>query len=50
VPSLGAGTPFKDVDPLVFAVPVSLLFTLVASLLSTKPSAGHLAACFPDGK
>ena len=23
VPSLGAGTPFKDVDPLVFAVPVS---------------------------
>jgi SSS family solute:Na+ symporter len=50
VPSLGAGTPFKDVDPLVFAVPVSLLFTLVASLLSTKPSAGHLAACFPDRK
>lgn len=50
VPSLGAGTPFKDVDPLVFAVPVSLLFTLVVSLLSTKPSAGHLAACFPDGK
>ena len=50
VPSLGAGTPFKDVDPLVFAVPVSLLFTLVASLLSMKPSAGHLAVCFPDGK
>lgn len=23
VPSLGAGTPFKNVDPLVFAVPVS---------------------------
>jgi Na+(H+)/acetate symporter ActP len=50
VPSLGAGTPFKNVDPLVFAVPVSLLFALVVSLLSTKPSAGHLAACFPDGK
>jgi hypothetical protein len=50
VPSLGAGTPFKDLDSLVFAVPVSLLFTLVASLLSMKPSAGHLAVCFPDGK
>ena len=47
VPSLGAGTPFKDVDPLVYAVPVSLLFTVVVSLFSRKVEALHLAACFP---
>ena len=50
VPSLGAGTPFKDVDPLVFAVPVSLLFSIVVSFFSKKPSAAHLAACFPAGR
>ena len=50
VPSLGAGTPFKDVDPLVFAVPISLAFTLIVSALSAKPSAAHLAACFPDDR
>lgn len=50
VPSLGAGTPFKDVDPLVFAVPVSLLFTLIVSAFSEKPGAGLLAKCFPDRK
>jgi len=48
VPSLGAGTPFKDIDPLVFAVPVSLLFTAVVSLFSQKVEAPHLAACFPE--
>jgi SSS family solute:Na+ symporter len=48
VPSLAAGTPLKDVDPLVFAVPVSLLFTIVVSFFSKKPDATHLAACFPD--
>jgi SSS family solute:Na+ symporter len=46
VPSLAAGTPLKDVDPLVFAVPVSLLFTVLVSLFSRKPDAAHLAACF----
>ena len=50
VPSLGAGTPFKDVDPLVYAVPVSLLFTLVVSAVSGKPHAAHLAVCFPERK
>ena len=50
VPSLGTGTPFKDVDPLVFAVPISLAFTLIVSALSAKPSAAHLAACFPDDR
>jgi SSS family solute:Na+ symporter len=48
VPSLGAGMPFKDVDPLVYAVPVSLLFTVVVSMLSKKPDASHLAECFPE--
>ncbi len=47
VTSLAAGTPLKDVDPLIFAVPVSLLFTVVVSLFSKKPDAAHLAACFP---
>lgn len=47
VPSLGAGMPLKDVDPLIYAVPVSLLFTLVVSCFSKRPDAAHLAACFP---
>lgn len=46
VPSLGTGTPLKDIDPLVFAVPVSLLFTVVVSFFSKKPDAEHLATCF----
>jgi SSS family solute:Na+ symporter len=46
VPSLGAGTPLKDVDPLIFAVPVSLLFTVVVSVFSKKSRALHLEACF----
>ena len=48
VPSLGTGLPLKDVDPLVFAVPVSLLFTVLVSMFSKKPEAAHLAACFPQ--
>ncbi|WP_301103369.1 sodium:solute symporter family protein [Propionivibrio sp.] len=48
VPSLAIGSPLKDIDPLVYAVPVSLLFTVVVSLFSKKPSAAHLAACFPE--
>lgn len=48
VPSLGTGMPYKDVDPLVYSVPVSLLFTVVVSLFSKKPEAGHLASCFPE--
>jgi hypothetical protein len=45
------GTPFKDVDPLVFAVPVSLaVYDRGQLLLRQKPSAAHLAACFPDRK
>ena len=48
VPSLGAGTPFKDGDPLIYAVPVSLLFTVVVSLFSRKVESRHLAACFPQ--
>ncbi|MFZ4536588.1 sodium:solute symporter family protein [Propionivibrio sp.] len=48
VPSLAAGTPFKDIDPLVYAVPVSLLFTVVVSFFSEKLSAVHLATCFPE--
>ncbi len=47
MPSLGSGTPFKDIDPLVFAVPVSLLFTLVVSRFSEKPEASRLATLFP---
>lgn len=46
VPSLGTGTPFKDIDPLVFAVPVSLLFAVAVSFFSKKPDAEHLATCF----
>lgn len=46
VPSLGSGTPFKDIDPLVFAVPVSLLFTVLVSFLSKAPDESHLARCF----
>ena len=48
VPSLGTGTPLKDIDPLVFAVPVSLLFTIIVSFFSRKPDAAYLAACFPE--
>ena len=47
VPSLGSGTPLKDVDPLIYAVPVSLLFAVAVSWFSQKPDAAHLAACFP---
>ena len=46
VTSLGAGTPFKDVDPLIFAVPLSLLCTVAVSLMSRKHDAAHLALCF----
>lgn len=46
VPSLGAGTPLKDIDPLVFAVPVSLLFSVAASLFTKKLDDAHLATCF----
>ncbi len=48
MPSLGTGTPLKDIDPLVFAVPISLLMTLVVSYFSKKPDTAHLAACFPE--
>ncbi len=47
IPSFGAGTPFKDIDPLVYAVPVSLLFTVLVSSFSKKHDAAHLAVCFP---
>ena len=47
VPSLGSGMPLKDVDPLIYAVPVSLLFTVLVSLCSRKTGPVHLAACFP---
>ena len=46
VPSLGAGTPIKDIDPLIFAVPLSLLCTVVVSQMSRKHDAQHLALCF----
>ncbi len=48
VPTLGAGTPLGNIDPLVYAVPVSLLFTVVVSHFSKKLDAEHLAACFPE--
>jgi SSS family solute:Na+ symporter len=48
VPSLGTGMPLKNVDPLVYAVPVSLMFTLFVSLFSKKPAREHLAICFPE--
>jgi len=48
MPSLAAGTPLKDIDPLVYAVPVSLFFALVVSGFSKKPDAAHLAICFPE--
>lgn len=47
VTSLAAATPLKDVDPLIFAVPVSLLFTLLVSCVTKKPDAAHLSVCFP---
>ena len=46
VPSLGVGTPLKDIDPLIFAVPISLLFTVAVSFVSRKAEASHLAFCF----
>ena len=46
VPSLGAGTPLKDIDPLIFAVPVSFVFTVAVSLFSRKADARQLALCF----
>ncbi len=48
VPTLGAGTPLGNIDPLVFAVPVSLLFAVVVSLFTPRLGDAHLAACFPD--
>ena len=48
VTSLAAGTPLKDVDPLIFAVPVSLIFTVVVSLFTRKLDQTHLATCFPE--
>ena len=48
VPSLGTGMPLKDVDPLIYAVPVSLLCTVVISLFSKKLDEPHLATCFPE--
>ncbi len=48
VPTLGSGTAVGNIDPLIFAVPVSLLFTVGVSLFSKKPDAAHLAACFPE--
>ena len=48
VPTLGAGTPLGNIDPLIFAVPVSLLFAVVVSLFTPKLDDDHLAACFPD--
>ncbi|MEI7429890.1 MAG: sodium:solute symporter family protein, partial [Betaproteobacteria bacterium] len=47
VPSLGTGMPLKDVDPLVYAVPVSVLFTILVSFFSKKPDGKHMADCFP---
>lgn len=44
-PTLGAGTPFKDIDPLIFAVPVSLLFSVAVSLLGRKAEVGRQAVC-----
>ena len=46
-PSLGAGTPFKDIDPLIFAVPVSLLLTVAVSLAGRRAGATRHAACLP---
>ncbi len=46
VSSLAAGMPVKDVDPLVFAVPVSLVFTVLVSLLSERFADAHVDACF----
>ncbi len=48
VPTLGSGTAVGNIDPLIFAVPVSLLFAVGVSLFSKKPDAAHLAACFPE--
>ena len=48
VPSLGVGTPLRDIDPLIFAVPVSLLFAVAVSLVSQKTEAAHLDLCFSE--
>jgi SSS family solute:Na+ symporter len=46
VPTLALGTPLKDVDPLIFSVPASLLATVVVSLVSRKHDTAHLTLCF----
>ena len=48
VPTLGAGTPLGNIDPLIFAVPVSLLFAVAVSLFTSRLDDAHLAACFPE--
>jgi SSS family solute:Na+ symporter len=48
VSSLAAGTPVKDIDPLVFAVPVSLFLTVIVSFLSERFTSDHLARCFSE--
>jgi len=47
VPTLaGTATKLQFVDPIVFALPLSILVTIVVSLMTKPPTDEHLAKCF----
>ncbi len=47
VPSLaGAASKLQFVDPIVVALPLSIVVTIVVSLMTTPPTEEHLAKCF----
>jgi solute:Na+ symporter, SSS family len=43
---LAPGVPWPTVDPIVIALPVALVVTVVVSLLTKKPSKEHMEKCF----
>lgn len=46
VDSLAAGTSWAIVDPLVIALPASIIATVVLGVFGSKISAGHIDKCF----
>ena len=47
VPTLaGTASKLQFVDPIVFALPLSILVTIVVSLMTKPPTEEHLAKCF----
>ncbi len=47
-PTLIQSAPWAAVDPLVIALPISAIFTIVVSLLTKPPDEEHLNKCFED--